>query len=63
MLNSKFNIQNSTLVGGPSWIRTSEAVKQQIYSLPRLSTSVPTHTVISTTDGIIVQLFGFVKLV
>ena len=29
--------------GGPGWIRTSEGVSQQIYSLPRLSTSVPTH--------------------
>ena len=29
--------------GGPSWIRTSEGVSQQIYSLPRLATSVPTH--------------------
>jgi hypothetical protein len=30
--------------GGPSWIRTSEGVSQQIYSLPRLATSVSTHT-------------------
>ena len=33
----------SVLLGGPGWIRTSEGVSQQIYSLPRLSTSVPTH--------------------
>src|SRR6266542_1512872 len=34
----------STAFGGPGWIRTSEGVSQQIYSLPRLATSVPTHT-------------------
>jgi hypothetical protein len=27
---------------GQGWIRTSEGVSQQIYSLPRLATSVPT---------------------
>ena len=32
------------MCGGPSWIRTSEGVSQQIYSLPRLATSVSTHT-------------------
>ena len=32
-----------TECGGPGWIRTSEGVSQQIYSLPRLATSVPTH--------------------
>jgi hypothetical protein len=40
------NVRNSALyihIGGPGWIRTSEAVKQQIYSLPRLATSVPTR--------------------
>ena len=39
ILNATFSIQ----FGGPGWIRTSEGVSQQIYSLPRLSTSVPTH--------------------
>ena len=38
---------NSKLItsrfGGPGWIRTSEGVSQQIYSLPRLATSVPTQ--------------------
>jgi putative membrane protein len=29
--------------GGQDWIRTNEDVSQQIYSLPRLATSVPTH--------------------
>jgi hypothetical protein len=28
---------------GQGWIRTSEGVSQQIYSLPRLATSVPTR--------------------
>src|SRR5215208_678474 len=31
------------MAGGPGWIRTSEGVSQQIYSLPRLATSVPTQ--------------------
>ena len=29
--------------GGPEWTRTTEGVSQQIYSLPRLTASVPTH--------------------
>ena len=29
--------------GGQEWIRTIEGVSQQIYSLPRLATSVPTR--------------------
>jgi hypothetical protein len=29
---------------GQEWIRTTEGVSQQIYSLPRLATSVPTRT-------------------
>ena len=29
--------------GGPGRIRTAEGESQQIYSLPRLTTSVPTH--------------------
>jgi hypothetical protein len=28
---------------GQEWIRTTEGVSQQIYSLPRLATSVPTR--------------------
>ncbi len=28
---------------GQEWIRTTEGVSQQIYSLPRLATSVPTQ--------------------
>jgi hypothetical protein len=28
---------------GQGWIRTSEGVSQQIYSLPRLAASVPTR--------------------
>ena len=28
--------------GGPGWIRTSEGASQQIYSLSRLTASVPT---------------------
>ena len=27
--------------GGEEWIRTIEGISQQIYSLPRLATSVP----------------------
>ena len=30
--------------GGPGWTRTSEGISQQIYSLPRLTASVPTHS-------------------
>lgn len=29
--------------GGPGWIRTSEGISRQIYSLMRLATSLPTH--------------------
>ena len=29
--------------GGEEWIRTIEGISQQIYSLPRLATSVPLH--------------------
>src|SRR5947209_1060494 len=29
--------------GGEDWIRTNEGISQQIYSLPRLATSVPPH--------------------
>ena len=32
--------------GGQDWIRTNEDVSQQIYSLPRLATSVPTLSII-----------------
>ena len=32
--------------GGEEWIRTTEGISQQIYSLPRLATSVPLHCVI-----------------
>jgi hypothetical protein len=28
---------------GQEWIRTTEGISQQIYSLPRLATSVPTR--------------------
>ncbi len=30
--------------GGPGWIRTSEGISRQIYSLMRLATSLPTHS-------------------
>ena len=40
---SSLSPHRSVLFGGPGWIRTSEGVSQQIYSLPRLATSVPTH--------------------
>src|SRR3954447_7414348 len=33
---------SATGKNGQGWIRTSEGVSQQIYSLPRLATSVPT---------------------
>ena len=29
---------------GQEWIRTTEGISQQIYSLPRLATSVPTQS-------------------
>ena len=32
--------------GGEGWIRTTEGISQQIYSLPRLATSVPLHYLI-----------------
>ena len=35
--------------GGGGWIRTIEGISQQIYSLPRLATSVPHHG--RDTDG------------
>ena len=45
--------------GGEGWIRTTEGISQQIYSLPRLATSVPLHGVIglgnieiSKADGV-----------
>ena len=37
-------------VGGRSWIRTSEGVSQQIYSLPPLATWVSYHYLKSETN-------------
>jgi hypothetical protein len=34
--------QSDESSGGQGWIRTIEGISQQIYSLPRLATSVPT---------------------
>ena len=34
---------------GQEWIRTTEGVSQQIYSLPRLATSVPTRNTLPAT--------------
>ena len=39
----EFANNGSGRVFGQGWIRTSEGVSQQIYSLPRLATSVPTR--------------------
>jgi hypothetical protein len=49
--------------GGPGWIRTSEGVSQQIYSLPRLATSVPTQILLphAVAGGIIRDTGGPVK--
>jgi hypothetical protein len=41
---------------GQEWIRTTEGISQQIYSLPRLATSVPTR---DGTRGSPVALLGY----
>ncbi len=38
--------QNQKFYGGPGRIRTFEGISQQIYSLSRLTASVPTHDTI-----------------
>ena len=56
---ASLNPSRSFKVGGEGWIRTTEGISQQIYSLPRLATSVPLHCIIclgnleiSKADGI-----------
>lgn len=44
---------NDCLYGGPGWIRTNVSRRKEIYSLPPLTTWVPTH--IGAPSGIRTQ--------
>ena len=41
--HSLFRCRTNLEAGGGRWIRTTEGVSQQIYSLPPLTARVPTH--------------------
>ena len=45
-------------VGGEGWIRTTEGISQQIYSLPRLATSVPLPRMNAGVPAVALKVFG-----
>ena len=47
-MHRQINVVYQLVHGGPGGIRTPEGVSQQIYSLPRLTASVPTQIINAT---------------